>query len=170
MHMHTLQKTLMNTQATPPPDMIAAVEITDIQPAGAEAVKKQPARKPRQSMSRSQMKEYLAKKLHALEMAQAAIAISDSVLCLLHSEYERLQDYFVTVANRRLFEVLADEGTVPIKREALRRYAQDIASECLPYGLEWDWKAYLRAMVEDKALPPCYSDFYKLDEPEKLTR
>ena len=150
--------------------MIAAVEIADTLPAGADAVKKQPARKPRQRMTRSQMKEYLAKKLHALEMAQAAIAISDTVLGLLHSEYERLQDYFITVADRRLFELLADEGAVPIKRETLRRYAQEIASECLPYGLPWDWKAYLRAMVEDKALPPCYSDFYKLDEPDMLTR
>ncbi len=150
--------------------MIATVEITDTLPAGADAVKKQPASKPRKSMSRSQMKEYLAKKLHALEMAQAAIAISDTVLGMLHSEYERLQDYFITVADRRLFELLADEGTVPIKREALRRHAQEIASECLPYGLPWDWKAYLRAMVEDKTLPPCYSDFYKLDEPDMLTR
>lgn len=133
-------------------------------------MKKQPARKPRQRMSRNQMKEYLAKKLHALEMAQAAISISDTVLWLLHSEYERLQDYFTTVADRRLFEVLADEGVVPIKRETLRRYAQEIASECLPYGLPWDWKAYLRVMVEEKALPPCYSDFYKLDEPDMLTR
>lgn len=103
-------------------------------------------------------------------MAQAAIAISDTVLGLLHSEYERLQDYFTTVADRRLFEVLADEGAVPIKRKTLRRYAQEIASECLPYGLPWDWKAYLRATVEDKALPPCYSNLYKLDEPDMLTR
>ena len=151
--------------------MIAAVEITDTLPAGADAVKKQPARKPRQRMSRSQMKEYRAKKLHALEMAQAAISISDTVLGLLHSEYERLQDYFTTVADRRLFEVLSEYGAdQPTKLATLRRHAQEIASECLPFGLSWDWKAYLRVMVEEKALPPCYSDFYKLDEPDMLTR
>ncbi|MBQ3217744.1 MAG: hypothetical protein IJB33_02600 [Akkermansia sp.] len=151
--------------------MIAAVEITDTLPAGADAVKKQPARKPRKSMSRSQMKEYLAKKLHALEMAQAAIAIEDSVLTLFQCEYERLQDYFIAIADRRLFEVLSEYGAYPpTKLATLRQHAQEIANVCLPYGLKWDWKLHLRLMVEDKALPPCYSDFYKLDEPDMLTR
>lgn len=151
--------------------MIAAVEIADTLPAGADTVKKQPARKPRQRMSRSQMKEYLAKKLHALEMAQAAIAVEDYVLTSFHCEYERLQDYFIAIADRRLFEVLAEYGAdPPVELATLRQHAQEIARECLPYGLSWEWKLHLRLMVEDKALPPCYSDFYKLDEPDMLTR
>lgn len=150
--------------------MIAAVEITDTLPAGADAVKKQPARKPRKRMNRSQMKEYLAKKMHALEMAQAAIAIEDYVLSSFQCEYERLQDYFIAVADRRFFEVLAEYGTESPRLSELKKHAQEIANVCLPYGLEWDWKFHLRLMVEDKVLPPCYSDFYKLNEPEMLTR
>lgn len=150
--------------------MIAAVEIADTLPAGADAVKKQPARKPRQRMSRSQMKEYLAKKIHALEMAQAAISVYEQALDMFHSEYERLQDYFLTIADRQLLEVQAEYGTDFPKLEELRKHAQEIANRCLPYGLQWEWKWHLRVMVEEKKIPPCYADFYKLDDVEKITR
>lgn len=150
--------------------MIAAVEIADTLPAGAEAVKNQPARRPRKRMNQSQMKEYLAKKMRELEMAQAAITIYEQAIDMFHCEYERLQEYFQTMADRQLLEVQADYGTNLPKLEVLRAHAQTIANRCLPHGLAWDWKWHLRAMVEAKKLPPCYAIIYKLEEEDKITR
>lgn len=149
--------------------MIAAVKITDTLPAGADE-KKQAGSRPRKRMNQSQMKEYLAKKMRELEMAQAAITIYEQAVDMFHCEYERLQDYFLTVADRQLLEVQADYGTNLPKLETLRTAAQTIANRCLPHGLEWDWKWHLRAMVEGESLPPIYSTIYKLEEVEKITR
>ena len=149
--------------------MIAAVEIADTLPAGTDA-KNQPIRRPRKRMNQSQMKEYLAKKMRELEMAQAAITIYEQAIDMFHCEYERLQEYFQTMADRQLLEVQADYGTNLPKLEVLRAHAQTIANRCLPHGLSWDWKWHLRAMVEEKKLPPCYSTIYKLEEEDKITR
>ena len=149
--------------------MIAAVEIADTLPAGTDA-KNQPIRRPRKRMNQSQMKEYLAKKMRELEMAQAAITIYEQAIDMFHCEYERLQEYFHTMADRQLLEVQADYGTNLPKLEVLRAHAQTIANRCLPHGLSWDWKWHLRAMVEEKKLPPCYSTIYKLEEEDKITR
>lgn len=150
--------------------MIAAVEITDTLPAGASPVKSESVRRPRKRMNQSQMKEYLAKKMRELEMAQAAITIYEQSIDMFHCEYERLQDYFLTMADRQLLEVQAEYGTNLPKLEVLRSAAQTIANRCLPHGLPWDWKWHLRAMVEGGKLPPCYSTFYKLEEEDKITR
>lgn len=150
--------------------MIATVEIADTLPDVADAVKKQPARRPRKAMNRMQMKEYLAKKIRALEMAQASITIYDRAINMFHCEYERLQDYFLTMADRQLLEVQASYGLNPPGLKELREEAQNIANRCLPYGLPWDWKWHLRSMVEQKALPPLYSEIYKLDVEDKITR
>ena len=134
------------------------------------ATNKQPARTIRRRMTLPQKRDYYAKKIHALEMAQASLAIEEYALSLFHSEYERMQDYFITVAEKHLFEALAEYGAEPVRLSEIRQRAQEIANVCLPYGLKWEWKAHLQMLTEDKVLPPCYTDIFKLEEKEILEK
>ncbi len=104
-----------------------------------------------------------------LETLQAAIVFEDKILDCFHSEYERLQDLFQVGADTRLFLYLAEcRGAFP-KLEILRAKAQEIAAKALPYGMQWDWKWYLR-LVKEKELPSFLKDLYKLEEQDNITR
>ncbi len=121
-------------------------------------------------MSREKLKERVEKKVLELEMLQAAITLEEKVLDCYHCEYEKLQDYFRSGADTRLFLYLAEcRGAFP-RLEALRTKAQEIASKALPHGLPWEWKWYLRELLRAGELPSFVGSLYELEKEEYLTR
>lgn len=149
--------------------MKAAVKITDTLPAGADE-KKLAGSRPRRRLTNAQIREHIAKKMRELELLQAAITISERAIDCFHNEYEKMQEYFLSTADRRFFAILAEYGANFPRLEELREHAQAIARQYLPYGLTWDWKWYLREMVKESALPPCVAMMYRLEEKELLGR
>ena len=134
--------------------------------------KKKPARRIclHSIMTREKLKTRVEKKMLELETLQASIIFEDKVSDCFHIEYERLQDLFQVRADTRLFLYLAEcRGAFPTL-EILRAKAQEIAAKALPFGMQWDWKWYLRFLVKEKELPAFLKDLYNLEEQDNITR
>jgi hypothetical protein len=132
--------------------------------------KNKPARRPSRRMSVEQLREKINKKMRALELMQAAMEIEEHAVSCIHCEYERMQEYMLSMADRQLFARLVEYGARFPRLEELRGHAQEIAKKYLPQGLPWDWKWYLRELVKDAALPPVFATMYNLEEKEMLGR
>ena len=132
------------------------------------------AGRPRKSATakatREQIKDQLAKKMLEIEKMQAALTMEEKAQDYFICEYERLQEYFLSCADSRLFFWLSEHKNNFPKLEDLRTKAVTIAKETLPYGLKWDWKWSFATLVENQILPAFFNDLYKLEERDHIIR